>query len=127
MKIKLSEIVNACTAPEGGQSQFNTLLAKDLPIKISYRLKRLADALNPILKTYDEKRNELIKEYGDEYETEKGEKAIKVSDPKKLKLFSEKFTELVSTEEEINFDRIKISELNINISAKDLPDFIFEE
>lgn len=117
MKIKLEEIIKASSA-------LVELQRYSLPVKISYRLKRLLDRLTPILKSYDEKRVELVKEFGEQNE----KKEFEVRDPEKLKLFHEKHNELLEFEEEVEFDKIKIKELgNINIPAKDLVDFVFEE
>ncbi len=116
MKIKLSEIVNNI-------ENIRALQEVKLPVKVSYRLKRLTDKLQSPLKTYDEKRNELVKEFGDEQE----DKTFAVKDPEKLKLFMMKFNDLVAIEEEVDFDKIKIDDLgDVKVEAKLLVDFIFE-
>ena len=132
MKVKLSQIINAVNVTkEEPKSQLAKLQEKGFPIKISYRIKRLADKLQPVLDSYNSKREELIKEFGEEYEVEKDgktEKVFGVKDPEKLKLFVAKFNELVEIEEEIDFEPISISLVeNVEVSAKDLPDFIFVE
>lgn len=116
MKIKLSQIV-------GNIENIKALQEIALPVKVSYKIKRLVDKLNPILKSYDEKRNDLIKEFGDEQED--GNFAVK--DPEKLKEFAEKLQELLDMEEEIDFEKINIDSLgDIKLEAKIIVDFIFE-
>jgi hypothetical protein len=104
-------------------------MEKDLPVKVSYRIKRLIDKLNPITKVYDEKRVELIKEYGDKVVDEKtGEENTQVKDPEKIKQFMEKVNELQSVEEEVEFDKIDIEELgDVKIAPKDLVAFLFKD
>lgn len=116
MQIKLKDLVNNVENIKGLQEI-------KFPIKVSYKIKRLVDKLNPILTSYDEKRNELVKEFGEEGENG----AIQVTDPEKLKLFTEKFAELLEVEEEIDFEPIKIEEVgNVELEAKNLVGFIFE-
>lgn len=117
MKIKLSDVVNNIESLKNLQNL-------NLPVRVSYKIKRLVDRLNPILKTYDEKRTELVNEFGEK--DDKGD--VSVKDPEKLKLFLEKFNELISVEEEVEFEPIKIKELgDVVIPAKDLVDFVFTE
>ncbi len=116
MKIKLADVIN-------NQDNIRALQEVKLPVKISYRIKRLVDRLQSPLKTYEEKRNELVKEFGDEQE----DKTFAVKDPEKLKLFMAKFNELVQVEEEIEFEKIKIDDLgDVKVEARLLVDFIFE-
>ena len=66
---------------------------------------------------------ELVKEFGDKQEDD----TIKVTDPAKLTLFIEKHAELLSTEDEVEFEKIKIDDLgDIAVPTKLLVDFIFE-
>lgn len=117
MQIKLKDIL------ENVQSIKN-LQMLNLPVKVSYRIKRLNDRLKPILASYEEKRTDLIKEFGEV--DEQGN--FEVKDPEKLKEFIVKITELQSIEEEVEFEAINISELgNITVSANDLVSFIFTE
>ena len=121
MKVKLSEIVN-------GIESIRAIQEVKLPVKISYRIKRLVDKLAPILKAYDEKRNELISELGSEETNEKGEKVKSIKDPEKVKVFMEKIIELTNVEEDIDFTPIKISELGeVSIAPKDFINWMFEE
>lgn len=94
-----------------------------LPVKISYRIMRLVNKLQPILNVYNEKRNAFIKEFGEIQE----DKTIIIKDPEKLLLFTEKMKELLSTKEKIDFDPLKIEDLgDISIEPKLLPIWIFE-
>ena len=133
-KVKLGEIINVITAiqedKEKGikaeKSSFQVLLGANLPVKTSYRIKRLGDKLEPILKAYNEKRNELVKEFG---ELDEKTQNWNVSDPEKLKLFIVKMKELLDTEEDLEFEKVKISELGDDtiLPAKDIIGWIFEE
>ncbi len=116
MKIQIKEVVN-------NVENIKALQEVSLPIKVSYKIKRLVDKLNPIVKSYEEKRTDLVKEFGEKQEDE----SVSVTDPEKLKLFVEKLNELLAIEEELDFEPIKLEELGeISIAPKDLVDFIFE-
>jgi hypothetical protein len=85
---------------------------------------RLVNKVQPLLKIYDEKRNELVKEFGEEPDKDGN---IKVSDPEKFKLFSAKMKELLEVDEDIDWTPIKIEELgNVEIAPKLLLNFLFE-
>lgn len=129
-KVTLANIINAATGvaedKEKGinaeKSSFQVLLSANLPVKFSYKIKRLGDKLEPILKAYNEKRNELIVEYGEKQE----DGTVLVKDLEKQKLFFSKIKELLDTEEDLDFEKIKTSDVeDVIIPAKDLIDFIF--
>ncbi len=117
MKIQLSAIVNST-------EQIKSLLEIKLPVKISYKIKRLVDKLNPILKAYEDKRNELVKEFGEQNE----DGSFQVKDGAKVKEYITKLTELLEVEEEIDwFEPIKIEELgDVQIEPKNITNFVFE-
>lgn len=119
IKIKIGEVVNSI-------EQIKALQEVVFPVKISYKISRLVNKLNPELSTYDETRNKLIKEYG---EVNSETKMLEVKDPENIKMFLEKINEVLSTEIELDwFEKIKISELgDVKIEAKNLVEFIFEE
>lgn len=136
MLIKLSELVSSSTsipAKEGQEevkSPLSVLLETKMPIKTSYWLKRFVDKIQPILKTYDEKRNDLIKEYGEEDKSVmvNGEGQFSVKDPEKIKLFFEKLNELLETEEEVEFTPFKLEDFgNSEIEPKNLPVYLIEK
>ncbi len=115
MTIKLNDIVS-------NVENLQELQSVKFPVKVSYRIKRLVDKLDPILKAYNEKRNDLVKEFGEEQE----DKSIKVVDPEKLKLFAEKLSELLTTSEEVEFDPINVEDLGtVEVPAKLLVSFVF--
>ncbi len=118
MKISLKEIVNST-------EQIKALLEVKLPVKISYKLSRLANKINPILETFNENRNKLIKEFGEE---DPETKNYSVKDPEKLEQFTKKLLELLDVEEEIDwFEPIKIDDLgSIELEPKLLVSWIFE-
>ncbi len=116
MKIKVSQIVESVES-------IKSIQEVKLPVKIAYRIKRLVDKLAPILKSYEEKRVDLVKEMGEE--TKDGQYQVSAD---KIKAFMSKLGELQSVDEEIEFEPIKISEIGeATIQAKDLVDFIFSE
>lgn len=118
IKVKLAEIV-------GSVDQIKSLSELKLPVKISYRLSRLAAKIQPELTIYNEKRNKIIEELG----TQNEDKTFSIKDAEKLKEFTVKLKELLEIEIEIDwFEKIKISELGeINVPAKDLIEWVFSE
>ena len=118
MKLKLSEIV-------GNIEGIKALAVVELPIKVSYNIKRLVRKLQPEIDTYQEARNAIINELG---ELDEKTKETKVVDPEKLKEFAKRVTELLEVEVEIDFEPIKISDLgDIKVSSNALVDWMFEE
>lgn len=116
MKIKLHEIVNSVES-------LKELQKVDFPVKVSYKIKRLVDKLNPILEAYGTKKNDLIKEYGTEVDGK-----VAVTDPEKIPLFLEKHSELVDVDEEVEFEPIKLEEIgDIKIAPEKLVSFLFVE
>ena len=127
MKIKLRDIINATNAEAGQQSKFQILLSKDLLIKVSYKINRLIGKLEPILKSYEDKRNELVKKYGEKIQKENSEPTYSVTDPEKLKLFTEKWNELVEIEEDLDFEKINIADMgDITLKPTEVIDWMFE-
>src|SRR5690242_13513656 len=121
MKVKLAEIID-------GVPSLNILAETKFPTKVAYRIKRLTDKLNPMLKTYEEKRVELVKEYGTEVESEKGEKSTQVTDSEKIPVFLEKLNELRAVEEDVDFEPISVKELGaVEVAPKDLLSWIFTD
>lgn len=117
MNIKLKDILN-------NTESIRSLQTINLPIKISYRIKRLSDKLDPIIKSYEEKRNELIREFG----TENEDKTLSVKNPEKVEQFMAKIMDIQEVEEIVEFEPISVKELgDILIPAKDLVSFIFSE
>jgi len=94
MKIKLSQLINSVES-------LKILQETKLPIKISYRINRLINKLEPELKLFYQKRDDLIKELG-EKETENGQEVFKVKEDN-MQAFLDKQTELVSEEIEIDW------------------------
>jgi hypothetical protein len=116
MKKTLNEIVS-------NVDNLKALLEVRLPAKVAYRLSRLGDKLNSILKSYNEQRNEIIKEFADV--SEDGE--YKIIDLEKLKEAEAKITELLAVEEEIDFEPIDIESLGeIVVQPKLIIPWIFK-
>lgn len=116
MQIRLKQIIAANDA-------LKKLSTINLPIKISYRLRRLDDKVKSILGTYEEARVSLVKEYGQTQD----DGTFSVSDPEKLKTFWEKTSELQEVEENIEFDKIKLEDMgSISIAPEALVEWIFD-
>ncbi len=115
MKVKLSEIVESI-------QPLKSLLEVKLPVKTSYRIKRLTDRLNPIISSYEERQNALVKEYGVEVSKDRWE----VKDPEMLKTYFEKLNEMLAIEEEVEFEPIKVSDLGeVSLEPKNIVPWIF--
>jgi hypothetical protein len=106
-----------------------TLINKELPIKISYSLSKLEKTLENEYKLLIEKKNELINKYAERDEKNKvvllepdefGRQEIKIKEGLKEESLA-KLNELYNIEVEINFEPISIDLLgDISISPKDL-------
>lgn len=116
MKLKLLQIVNSIDS-------LNILIDTKFPAKVSYRIKRIADKLDPIIKTYNDKRNELVKEHGTKDEDSE---TISVKDPEQIKIFAEKLNEILEVEEEVDITPIPSEMLgDTEVEPKHLVDFVF--
>lgn len=117
MTIKLKQAINAV----GG---LNALQSEKLPIKVSYKISKLANKLAPDLDIFNKKRLDLIKEFG----TENKENQTITVDPDKIEEYQKQLKqleELLETDIEVNFgdgkpfEPIKSAELgNVSIEPK---------
>lgn len=98
MKCKLSEMLNASEA-------LKKVAAISLPAKTSYRLMRLAKKFDSEIKTFDAKRFELLKKYGEETAEKKGYYQIK---PENVEVFSKEMEGVVSEEVELDYEPITL-------------------
>ena len=106
-KVKLErvvEIINSVNIILGLGNQ------QTMPIKLGYKLKRWSDELKSVSDNYNEKRNELIKKYGEKGGD--GNYSVSGKDEAKKKKFDEETEKLLSTTETIKvLDRkIKLDE-----------------
>lgn len=113
--MKLSEIVNSL-------EPLQNLLKVSLPIKVSYKLSKIAIKINPELDLFNEKKNELIKKYGKEIEPDKWQ-----VDPENVEKYQEDMKTLLDMEVSLDFgdgknlEKIPISDFGeVNIPAQDL-------
>ena len=117
MKLTLEKIVNSV-------GQLEALQSHPLPAKTSYRIMRLVNKLNTIIKTFSTQRDAIIKELGAE-NVETKQVSVK---PENLEKFKEKINEILSIEEEVDFEPISPEDLgDTKIPAKDLPAYLFAE
>ncbi len=116
MKLKLKQIVDS-------KKQIQDLLEIKLPVKISYRINKLVNKLDPELVIYENKRNELIKELGEKVE---GTETVQVK-TENIPKFIEEMNILNDIDVEVDFEKIKVEDLgDIQIAPKDLVDWLFE-
>lgn len=118
-KLKLSQLV---TSAEALRNLTNT----KLPIKISYQLSRLVSEFDTEMKTYDEKRRELITELGTK-NLETGETSIDPNNKEVADKFYSEMGKLMDVEVDLKFaEKIKIADLgDIKIEATSLPEWLF--
>lgn len=120
IKIYLGEIDPILTS-------LDSLINKELPIKLSYSLSKLVKTLESEFKILSEKRNKLIDKYAEKDDKnkfitiiEQGKQRVKIKE-ESMEECNNKLQELFNIEVEINFEPISIDLLgDISISAKDL-------
>ncbi len=120
MKIKLEGLVKS-------EELLPKLLEIKFPIKISFRISRIADKVYQELKTFYKSKQDLLEKYG-KREEEKDGKQLFSFEAEQAKLFTKEFEDFLSLEVEIDFEPIKIGELGeINIEPYLLISYIFTE
>lgn len=120
MTIKLSEVI-------GNIDSIKALQEVKFPVKVSYRIKRLVDKLEPIVKAYNEKRHAIISELGQP--DGKGNIAIPKEDTEKLAEYAKRLQELLDVEETIDFEKVNIESLPETVTVEPkllLINWIFE-
>lgn len=97
----------------------NKIVSFDFPVKTAYKIKKNCEALNKQLEFINKQRNELINKYGEDGKIDsKNEEAISK--------FTNDFNEILNIEEDININKIDISELEgIKLSISDLTNIDF--
>jgi hypothetical protein len=109
-KVKLGKIVSSVEALK----TFTSLKLEKVPVKTKYWMSRLINKIDSELKSYEEVRVGLIKEFGKEKLDEEGKPEgfeIDMKDKEKSEAFYKKFSELQDQEIELEFTKIKIEEL----------------
>lgn len=122
MKITIKDVVDT-------RITVGELLKQKLPIKIAYRISKLANKLASEYKFYEEKRLELVKEYGEKVKDDEGNETDNIQVTKKNETkFYEELNKIVDLEVEIDYDPISIEELgNIQIEPKLLNPILFKD
>lgn len=117
MNIKLSEIV-------GSEQALVKLMKVKLPVKISYKLSKLVFNIQPELKIYNDQKNALIKELGEQTNKETDQWQVKSDNMPK---FLEEITKLQDIDVDVKFgdakelEKIKVADLgDIQIEATEL-------
>jgi ribose 5-phosphate isomerase len=96
--MKLAELVNSTKA-------LQDLLTQKLPIELAFELKTFISKLNPELSSYDEIRNEKVKQYGGK--TDDGFTVL----PENLDVFFKEIAELLDKEIDCVPPVVKIKDL----------------
>ena len=120
--MKLKTIINE-------QVNLTKLLELKLPVKVAYKLNKLANKFESEVKFFNDKRNELINELGEKKLDAEGKETEQIEVKQgELKQFYKKLNEIVEVETEVNFEPISISELgDIVIEPKLLSETFFKE
>lgn len=94
-----------------------------LPVKIAYSVSKMISKLQPELKIYEEARQKLVKELGEE-DTEKQTTTVK---PENFAKFQEEMTKLLDVEVDLSYglgkeiEKIKVADLgDITMEPKEL-------
>lgn len=99
------------------EKSFKLLLKTKLPVTVSYRIGVLREEINKILTPYNEARNKLIKELGEEIpgSAEAGNLQFNIR-PEKQEKYINELSKLEEEKVKINIPEIKIKDLgNISI------------
>jgi flagellar biosynthesis component FlhA len=106
MKVSNGDIFNAREA-------LQTLMKERLPVKVSYRLAKLAKKVNDQLAIIEEVRQGLVKQYGEP--DEKGENIQILAGSKNMAPFLTDLNELMGQEVDIDSEIIKLPEEGLTI------------
>jgi len=126
IKIKLGDINNILY-------NMKELVNKDVQIKTAYKLSKLLKILDNENQTFEEQKVKLFQKYGEK--DDNGELKVLVDgkvdiDKKNIRLFNAEFTDLYNIEIEIQFEPIKLEDLeDIKLSTMvlyNLNEFIVE-
>src|SRR5579885_1921127 len=116
MQIKLQTLVDT-------QESLMKLSRVVLPVKISYRVRKVLNKVNSEVKTWQEQRFELIKELGTQTDPKNDTWELKSENNT---LFTKKMKELGDLDVEIDFEKINIDDLGpIQIPADSLVEWVF--
>jgi len=94
---------------------------EDLPGALTWKVAQAARAIEDHLKSYEETRGKLVKQYG--VEGEQGQWAVDINDKKAYGAFLEELNKVLQQDVKVKTQIIKSKELDeVKISAKDLID-----
>jgi hypothetical protein len=127
--MKLSQLINSIPS-------INALMGKELPTATAYKLILLSKKINPEVESFEKSRKTLVERLGKQEVNEDG--TLKVNESgqplysileKDKEEFEKEFKSLIEQEVNIEYSKIKISELGDNIKAVDLIniDWLLEE
>lgn len=116
MKVTLANIKNM-------EASLDSLLKKELNIRVAYRLSKLAKQIYNELVIFEDNRIKLIKKYGS-FNKESQVFEIDPKNQKNIDAFTSEFNQLISEEVDINFQPISLEDLeDIKLSAIDMMHF----
>lgn len=114
MKVTLAKIVNSAAG-------LRKLVNEPLPAKISYRIKRIMDAVTSESARVEAVRVDLITKYADEQTPEQKEKGDPIRVTQKIKEFQEEFGPVLDEEIELNCEPLPFSDIeNVKLTVQDL-------
>lgn len=119
IEVTLEEIVNCVTPAQAHElSAFSRLYQQPLPATESFKLRRIANQLQDIVKAFNDTKNALAEQLGTKVEGSESEYAL---EPDSVIKFNSELKTLLSKTETIQCEPIKLSSLNdAKISAADL-------
>jgi len=112
MKLKLMQIQNAMPA-------LQKVLNAELPVKVAFRLSRLAKAVGDVAKDIEQQRANLVKKYGEEVEGGRpGD--YRVLD-ENISQFQQEFGELLQEDVRLDTEPVKLEALEgVKLTAIDM-------
>lgn len=109
MQIKLGELKNA-------EPALNKLATAQLPIRTSFKVKKMLRSISGDLQDFEAKRIELVKKYGEA--NDKGDTQVK---PDNLPSFLKDMQDLSDVTINVDVDKVKLSDLgSVEFSAVEL-------
>lgn len=95
------------------------LVTQELPIKVSYYLKKNVDTLNEVIKNVNELKNSLIAKYGDGSQIDPNNKEA-------VEEFWKEFNQILDIKEDVNIKTLAIDDLvTAKLSVQDINNIMY--
>lgn len=112
MKITISEILN-------GRPVLEKLVDKEISIKTAYRLSRIIKVLNEELQHFEEQRQKLVQQYGEQQEDAPEGNVVVLEE--NMEPFQKDLAELLTAEIDLNCEPMHIEEFgDVKIKTSEL-------